>query len=227
MRCNVCGRELKDGQMFCQCGNTVGQADFNAGALNVNRSSGKTMLIAAIAGFAVLAALVMVVVGVILGSGSNIKDRTKWETVSCADYQMTIPGGMKEADVVDHQGSGMTHLNTYRNSSVVIDVNMIRFTAEQKRYFKRKKFIEMFKEVFPYDEVEGTPVTPTEHGNMIYIEYPQDANGAFLGSSKAWVVDACFVSNDAFYEVEVFTPQDKYPEYEEYVFAWLDSFRAK
>ena len=42
MRCNVCGRELPPGQMFCQCGNTVSNSqggyeyDFDVDAENGN-----------------------------------------------------------------------------------------------------------------------------------------------------------------------------------------------
>ena len=226
MRCNVCGRELKPGQMFCQCGNTVNTAG-TGGELSLNRgSSAKWIILAAVAGFVVIAMLAAIFIFGLVGHSRQLTDRSQWETRTCANYRITLPANMHESDIIDHEGSELTALDTYQSSAAIVDVNMLAFTEQQKKGLKRKKFVELFKELFPASEVNGYPVSPQEHGNMIYIEYPQDAPGIFWGSNEAWVTDACFVTNEAFYEVEVYIPSDKKEEYQEYVFAWLDSFRG-
>lgn len=225
MRCNVCGRELKDGQMFCQCGNTVGNV--GGAQLNVNRASGaKVMLIAALVGFALLAAAVIGVIALIGAGKSNITDRTKWETIDRPDYQMTIPGGMKSKDI-NFGMQGVEQLDTFYNRDVLINVSVVRLSEEQMKFFKRKKIVEMIKSMMPSQLEDGTPIEPQERGNMIYIEYEQDIDSAGLRSGKWHAVAGYFVSNSGIYIVSAASPQDKFEKYDEYIFAWYDSFRAK
>ena len=226
MKCNVCGRELKDGQMFCQCGNTVGQDSYsyNTASLNVNApSSGKIMLIAVIAGFAAFAVIIGVIVSVFLNAGSQMTDRRKWENVSKSAYSITMPGNMKEIDALTREGaSSMTHLDTYRSGSAIVDVSVYYYPSDVKKYIKRPTAIQMVKE-----ELKKHDVEPKEHGELIYVEFPQDSGGAFLGTSQAWTVDAMYITNEGLYEIEIFTPMNKKDKYEEAVFAMLDSFRPK
>ena len=226
MKCNVCGRELKDGQMFCQCGNTVGQEDpsYNTASLNVNRaSSGKVMLIAVIAGFLTFAVIIAVIVSVAVNAGSQMTDRSKWENVSKSAYSITMPANMKETDALTRTGAAnMTHLDTYRSGSAIVDVSVYYYPAETKKYIKRPTAIKLVKE-----ELKKHDVEPKEHGELIYVEFPQDSGGAFLGNSQAWTVDAMYITNDGLYEIEIFTPMNKKDKYEEAVFAMLDSFRPK
>ncbi|MCR5718282.1 MAG: hypothetical protein K6F80_04510 [Oscillospiraceae bacterium] len=230
MRCNVCGRELPPGQMFCQCGNTVSNSqggyeyDYNGGAgdLNVNSSSGKTMLIAVIAGIAVFAVIIAVIVSMLLGAGSNITDPTKWETVSTAHYQMTRPKSMKEIDFKMDMGN-VTDLGTYRTGDVMMNIGTFQFTAEQKKYLKRKKVAEQLKSLLPAFAGEGAAIQ--ERGNMCYTETEMDVPGAFFGNSKVKYVSAYYVSNNGMYVVQVITPVGKYAKYQDSIFAWMDSFR--
>lgn len=225
MRCNVCGRELKDGQMFCQCGNTVGNV--GGAQLNVNRaSSGKVMLIAAIVGFVVVAAIVGGILALIGSANSNITDRTKWETISRPDYQMTIPGGMKEQDI-SFGMQGIEELDTFYNRNAIINVSVIRMSEEQMRFFKRKKVVEMIKEIIPSELENGYPIETKERGSMVYFEYEQAVDTRGFGSDQAHVVAGYFVSNSGIYIVQVGTSVENFEKYQEYIFSWFDSFRAK
>lgn len=228
MKCSVCGRELADGQMFCQCGNTVNAANgsyaYDMGDLNVNRpSSSRIMIIAAVSGFLVFSVIIAVIVSVFLNSANQMTDRSKWENISRSAYSITLPGNMKPSDVVEHDASNeLTHLDTFRNGSVIVDVSVYYFTAEQKKYLKRQKIVELCKSA-----LEEHGQTPLEHNELFYVEYQQDANNAFLGASQVWTYDAMYVSNDGFYEIAVFTPLNKREKNEEAIFAMLDSFRPK
>lgn len=226
MKCNVCGRELKDGQMFCQCGNTVGQGDYsyNTASLNVNApSSGKVILIAAIAGFVVCAAIIAVIVSAFIRSSTVMTDRSRWENYSRAAYSITLPPNMKESDIVDHSGAtNMQHLDTYRSGNVIVDVSVFYFTEDQKKYLTRKKIKEIC-----VDALEQKDADPQEYGELIYVEFPQDASGIFFGTDQVWVYDAMYISNTAFYEIEIATPSGKHENYEEAIFAMLDSFHPK
>ena len=226
MKCNVCGRELSDGQMFCQCGNTVGQEDYSysTASLNVNApSSGKIILIAAIAGFVVFASIIALIVSALIRSATAMTDRSRWENYSRPAYSMTLPPGMKDSNIIDHSGNGeMQHLDTFRNSNVIVDVSVFYFTEDQKKYFNRKKIKELC-----VDALKKKDTTPLEHGELIYVEFPQDASGIFFGTDKIWTYDAMYISNSAFYEIEIAMPTNKRESYEEAVFAMFDSFRPK
>lgn len=226
MKCNVCGRELKEGQMFCQCGNTVGQEDlsYNTASLNVNApSSGKIMLIAVIAGFLTFAVIIAVIVSSVMSHANQMTDRSKWENVQKSAYSITMPANMKEIDALQRTGaSNMTHLDTYRCNGAIVDVSVYYYPNDLKQRIKRPMAIQLVK-----GELKKHDVEPKEHGELIYVEFDQDSGGAFLGTSKAWAVDAMYITNEGLYEIEIFTPMNKKEKYEEAVFAMLDSFRPK
>ncbi len=230
MRCNVCGRELKEGQMFCQCGNTIstpgsnGSYSYDTDVLNVNSpSSNKFLIIGVIAGFLTFAVIAAVLVVSIVGNLNQMTDRSKWENVSKPAYSITMPGNMKETDALQRTGaSQMQHLDTYRSGSAIVDVSVYYYPADVKNYIKRPMAIDLVKK-----ELKKHDVEPLEHGELIYVQFPQDSGGAFLGNTQAWTVDAMYITNEGLYEIEIFTPMNKKDKYEEAVFAMLDSFRPK
>lgn len=208
--------------MFCQCGNTVGQG--SGASLNVNRaSSGKILLIGGIAGFLAMAVMAAIFISALLNHGAQMTDRTKWENISKATYSITLPGNMQEADI-DPGYANLTHLDSYRNSNAIVCISSMMFTEDQKRFLKRKKIVEMVKEWVPDD---GSGITAQEHGEIIYFSYPQEQSGIFFGESNLNVIEAFYVANDGLYNIDIIMPESKYAKYEDSVFAWLDSFRAK
>lgn len=225
MRCEVCGRELKEGQMFCQCGNTLGST---GAALDVNRDkkAGKLMLLAVLAGFLVFAVMATILVAAFLSSGKALTDRSKWENISQTNYSITLPANMKEADI-DPGFANLTHLNTYRSGDAVVCVSYMPFTADQKRFLKRKQIVEMIKEWVPEEDENGQTIIAQEHGELVYFEYAENADGIFFGSSDITCVEAFYVSNDALYSIDFLMPAGKYAEHQDVVFAWMDSFRPK
>lgn len=226
MRCNVCGRELKDGQMFCQCGNTIN--NMGAGALDVNRErkSNRILLIGGLAGFAVVAIMAIIFISAFLGYGKQLTDRSKWENRSKSAYSITLPSNMKETDL-DPGYANMTHLDTYRSNDAIVTISYMPYTAEQKRYLKRNKVVEQIKEWAAEKAKGDDSVTALEHGEMIYFEYQEDLSGAFLGSSKVECIESFYVSNDALYSVGIIMPVSTYSKHQDVVFAWMDSFRPK
>ena len=101
------------------------------------------------------------------------------------------------------------------------------FTAEQKRFLKRKQIVEMLKEWVPDEDADGQTVTAQEHGELVYFQYTQNVDGVFFGASNIECIEAFYVSNDALYDIDVLMPAGKYAQHEDVVFAWLDSFRPK
>ena len=224
MRCNVCGRELKPGQMFCQCGNTV--SNDAGGQLNVNApSSGKMMVIGAIVGLLLLVILGVTAVSFLTGAGSAVKDRSKWEHISGSGFEMTIPSGLREGTVFNPTANFKV-LKSLRGSEIAIEVSSVTYSSLGVNNINRKKLEEMVRSNLGSQNVEGRTIEPQEHGNMIYYDYTQEG-GVFFGSSKVHVVDGMFVGTNALYEVCIACPESKYTDYEEYIFAWYDSFRGE
>ena len=226
MRCNVCGRELKPGQMFCQCGNTVGNDA--GGQLNVNApSSNKMMLFGALGGLALFIVLGIIIFSVITGSSSAIKDRTKWEHITGNGFEMTVPSGLKEGNAFTPTPN-YTVVKALRSNEIAIEVSSVTYQSLGVSGVSRKKLEEIVRANLGSIEVtDGGSAEPKEHGNMIYYEYTQEGNGPFFGSGKAHIIDGMFVGTSAIYEVCIACPESKYAEYEESIFAWYDSFRGE
>ena len=226
MRCNVCGRELKEGQMFCQCGNTIN--DMGAGVLDVNRESKskKILLIGGLAGFLVIAIMAVIFISAFLGYGKQLTDRSKWENRSKSAYSITLPSNMKETDL-DPGYANMTHLDTYRSADAVVVVSYMPFTAEQKRYLKRKQIVDQIKEWAAQKSSQDDSVTALERGEMIYFQYREDVSGLFFGTSNVECIESFYVANDALYAVSIAMPESKMEAHQDVVFAWMDSFRPK
>ena len=236
MKCNVCGREIPYGQMFCQCGNTVNAApsgnrgitynydNYESDALNVNKPSGnKIMIIAIIAGILTFVLLIAVFFTAAVNASNSITDPTKWETVTTANYQMTRPADMKKIDLNMQTEANVTDLGTYRKGKIILNMGMYQFTAEQKKYFKRKKVAEQLKDMLP--SVMPNNAVPQERGNMVYIETVMEQSGVFFGTDQVEYVSAYYVSNNGMYVVQLITPASSYGKYKDSIFSWLDSFR--
>jgi hypothetical protein len=216
--------------MFCQCGNTVTQPgnpnepySYENMSLNVNPpSSNKTILIAVIAGFLIFAIIVGAIISFIVKSATVMSDRSRWENVSKPSYSITMPPDLKETDDAISVPSELQHLDTFRSFNAIVDISKYTYTADQKKYLKRQAAIDIVKE-----SLKKSGSEPLEHGEFIYVEFAQDSGNVFWGTNQAWTVDAMYITNDGFYEVEIFTPMNKHEKYEEAVFAMLDSFRPK
>lgn len=225
MRCNVCGRELKPGQMFCQCGNTVGNA--SGASLNVNApSSNKLILIGAIVGLVLLAAIGTIVAVIFGSAGSAVKDRTKWERISGSGFQMTVPSGMREGEVFV-ESEGFTKLKALRSGQIAIEVSSVSYSSVGITKINRKKLEELIRANLKSLDVNGQNAEPKEHGTMVYYDYTTESSGIFFGTKDVHIVDGMFVGKNALYEVCVACPESKYAEYEESIFAWYDSFKGE
>ena len=227
MRCNACGRELKDGQMFCQCGATVGYAGNDSLNLYPEKKKGALpLIIGMIAGALIFIILIAVVISGATKGKRSITDRTSWERVSGPGFSITIPAGMKDDDVLI-KASGVNELKEVRNSEVAIAVSSIPYDSKQLGSINRKKFEEMLKNYMPAVDNNGHEINLQERGSMFYYEYSHQQNGVFFGVDTVHVVDAMCVGKNAVYDVTVICPEKKYAEYSSYIFAWIDSFQGE
>lgn len=227
MKCNVCGRELQDGQMFCQCGNTVGYAGGEDLSLYPKKKSGAMPLLIGMAAGAVIFVLIIVFIATALTRDSrSVTDRASWERVSGEGYSITMPSGLKDTRLTTNTG-GMTVLKEVSNSEVAIAIGSKSYNAADFGSINRKKLEEMLKRYMPAEDGNGHAVELKEHGSMFYYEYTEEASGMFFGASTVHVVDAMCVGKSAIYDVIIVCPEKKYAVYEPYIFSWVDSFHGE
>ena len=226
MKCTICGRDLDRGQTYCLCGQNVSQltgganADYGTAYGQENPKHNSWMLAVLLI---VLAALIIVSCAAVLRSMSSrrITDESLWETVTMGECSIRIPAGMQPGQMTQIP-SGMTALGFVQNGEVGVGISVIRFTDEQKKALKRVDFMSLMKEFFPTQEINGTTLVPRERGDMLYVEIPHtDPNGKPLK-----VLDACYYTEDAVYEIEIQCLEKKYDDYKTYMLKWLDSFRV-
>ncbi len=227
MKCPSCGREVPYGQKQCLCGTTVsgGYDTMYDNDLNLNprRPNVAPALIAII--------LVLILVGVaawmlFIAPSYNITHESAWDTLYTDEYQITVPKGLHQRDVTVEPGT--VALDARGNNEVLIGITAIRLSADEQKIVANTAFLQdLLIEFFPKEDDEAGTLDPQKRGRMIYVEFPADRPGEFLGSDRVHLVDAIFVGKTAFYEIEIHCPEDKYEKYEESIFAWLDSFHPK
>ena len=227
MKCNSCGRELQPGQMFCQCGATVGYAGTNDLNLYPEKKKGAApLLIGMGVGALIFIAIIALIISAATKGKRNVTDRSKWERISGSGYSMTIPGGMTEGEVITKSAT-MTTLKQVHNSEVAIAVSSYPYDAKKLGSINRKKLQEMIQQQMPATDSNGHEVNIQERGGYFYYDYEHEQSGIFLGASSVHVVDAMFVGKSAIYDVVVFCPEKKYSGYEQYIFSWVDSFQGE
>ena len=227
MRCNVCGRELKDGQMFCQCGATVGYAGNDSLNLYPEKKKGALpLIIGMIAGALIFVVIIVLLVMGVTSGKRNITDRTKWERVSGPGYSITIPASMKDSEVIENSAD-MRSLLQKRSSEAAIAISAMSYDPKALGSISRKKLEEIIKQRMPAVDENGHEVNLQDRGSMFYYEYEHKETGIFFGADSVHVVDAMCVGKTAIYDVIIITPEKKYAEYSSYIFAWIDSFQGE
>lgn len=231
MQCNRCGQELAQGQTYCLCGNRVdhitggseASSRYEGGRAGTGNSRFLKSLI--IVGITFVVAL-----GVFFYRSGRDKYRvtheSQWETVTHAEYSMTIPSEMRDGNVIQLDDTAQT-LDCFINDEVYITISVVRFTTEQQEIVQNTDFRSLMLQLFPQQTVNGVALEPKERGEMIYVEYPRTTSSMFPGTDDIRVTDACFLCDTALYEVEVSCPEEEYYTYEPYIFAWLDSFTIR
>ena len=227
MKCPSCGREVPYGQKQCLCGTTVSgsyDAIYNDD-LNLNRRRVNA------APVFIVIALVLILVGVaawmlFIAPSYNITHESAWDTVYADEYQITIPKGLHPRDMTVEPGT--VALDARGNNEVLMGITAYRLSADEQAIIANTAFLQdLLIEFFPKEDADAGTLDPQKRGRMIYVEFPADRPGEFLGSDRVHLVDAIFVGKTAFYEIEIHCPEEKYEKYEESIFAWLDSFHVK
>ena len=227
MKCPSCGREVPYGQKQCMCGTTVsgGYDTMYDNDLNLNRRRFN----AAPALIAIILVLILVGVAVwmlFIAPSYNITHESAWDTIYTDEYQITLPKGLHHRDMTVDPGT--VALDARGNNEVLMGITAYRLSADEQKIIANTAFLQdLMIEFFPKEDDEGGTLDTQKRGRMIYVEFPVDRPGEFLGSDRVHLVDAIFVGKTAFYEIEIHCPEDKYEKYEESIFAWLDSFHPK
>ncbi|MCR4646553.1 MAG: hypothetical protein K5695_14290 [Oscillospiraceae bacterium] len=227
MRCNSCGRELQNGQMFCQCGATVGYSGTDA--LNLypeKKKSALPLLIGMGAGALIFVVIIVLVVSAATKGKRSVTDRSKWERLTGTGFSMTVPSGMTDGEVVT-KSAELNTLKQMHNSEVAIAVSSYAYDAKKLGSINRKKLQEMIQKQMPTKDSNGHEINLQERGGYFYYDYEHEQSGIFFGANSVHVVDAMFVGKSAVYDVVVFCPEKKYSEYEPYIFSWVDSFQGE
>ncbi len=226
MRCNACGRELKDGQMFCQCGASAGYVGPDSLNLYPKKRSALPLVLGMIAGALLFALLAFFLISSATKGKRSVTDRASWERVSGPGYSITIPASMKDSEVIENSAD-MRSLLQKRSSEAAIAISAMSYDPKALGSISRKKLEEIIKQRMPAVDENGHEVNLQDRGSMFYYEYEHKETGIFFGADSVHVVDAMCVGKTAIYDVIIITPEKKYAEYEPYIFSWIDSFQTE
>jgi len=189
------------------------------------KNSPKNAIIAVIVVVLVLALGFVIGKNVLYGTGYGITHDSTWETVEGADWRITIPTGLKEnTDMQPDPGTVLE--GCYRNNEAVVGITSLAMTEDQQKMLAnmtgvQKKLIENF----PKETDEGIPIEAQQRGRMVYVEYAMNYPGVFFGTDRVEIVDAILMGKTKVWEIQIYVPADKYGDYQEYVYRWLDSFQ--
>ena len=114
----------------------------------------------------------------------------------------------------------VTHENKWED--VGVGIMVLRFTEEQQKLLKKVDMMSLLKDFFPTQTVNGVKVEPKQRGNMLYFEAPEKDSAL----NNVMILDACFLRDDAIYEVEIHCKESKFDSYRLYMLDWLDSFKV-
>lgn len=211
--------------MFCQCGATVGYAGTDSLNLYPKKRSALPLILGMVAGALIFVLIITGVVSAVTKGRRTITDRTKWERVSGPSFSMTIPSGMKDKEIVTKSAEMMQLLQVY-NSEAAIAVSAMPYDSKRLGSISRKKLEEMIKERMPAVDDNGHEVNIKDRGRLFYYDYAHEQSGVFYGADTLHVVDAMYVGKSHIYDIIVLCPEKKYADYEQYIFAWIDSFEG-
>ncbi len=226
MQCPRCGNPLSSGQTFCLCGCRVDHITGSGNGSSAKSARGirvVPIVIIAVLALAILCGCLWVIPG---RDRYLVTHENQWETIYHAEYSMTIPSEMRDGTVIQLNGDAQT-LGCYTNNEVCIAVAVTRFTKDQQAVMQSVDFRALLIEQLAQRTINNTQLQPVERGKMIYVQYPRETTAILPHTDRVKVTNACFLSDTALYEVEIYCAEDKYYDYESCIFAWLDSFSLR
>lgn len=178
--------------------------------------------------------VITLAIGAAIGFGSygyfryrdvyHVTHEDTWETITRSEYSMTIPADMQDGNVLMLDNSSEV-LDCFASSEVMIAVYVTRWSSEEKELLKQVNLTDLIMQTFQRRTINGMQLEPVQRGEMIYVEYPRNTTTMFKGTDTVQTIDACFISDDGLYEIEVYCPENKYSDYQTYMLSWLDSFK--
>ena len=154
----------------------------------------------------------------------TLKDTDNWITFSGSGYSVRLPKGLKEGPVYTPDPSFRV-LDCVYDREVCFAAAVADLTPEQAKVLKTYSLIEIAEMV--KTKINGHEMLPVERGNYVYTAFHQTQKGMFPTGNEVYILDSIFATENKLYSVVAVCPMMKHPEYDEYLFKILDSFRPE
>ncbi len=243
MKCKNCGREIKKGELECECGTPIEQAEAAAekksglttpdgrdlAALEkpaVKKTDISPVVLIAIA--AVIAIIAFIVYKVIVGS--DIRDKDNWKEVSTDTYTITLPKAMKKSNKNIETDTDFTKVDFYKCSKASVYISKAELNEDEKELLKKRGVSGMRTQAYENGKnqvVNGFKLSPEIHGDFVIVEYPLDAQDYVDDEEELWAVSATLITEDCIYQIDAFCADEKKEDYAEVMTRWIESFKLK
>ena len=242
MKCKNCGREIKKGEIECECGAPIEQekaVDKNAklttpdgrdlSALEkpaVKKTDISPVILVVIA--AVIAIIAFIIYKVIVGS--DIRNKDNWKTVEKDTFSITIPKAMEESDDNVEVDSDYEKVGFFKCDKASVYISKAEFNEDEKKVVRNEGVQTLKRELINNGKkgnVMGYNLTPQERGDFIFVAYPVVAKGLVEGTDKVWAVSATLLTKECIYQIDAYCSNDDAEDYEGAMNKWLESFKLK
>lgn len=252
MNCPYCGREVKDGEVFCECGRPVNLSGAAAGSSPQPAvSSGGTSSPYLPEGVSLeslhkparssppiwlVAIVLLACVGVILFfmfKNGDITKESSWKTVERPEYTVKVPSALKD-EKKRMISIGADLLDFFSGKEAAILINKKDWTSSQKEMIKqlgkeatKEQIYNLFTKRWVTVNGVKTELTPKMKGDYIYFETETVKKNYIDKTDDLFEIEAYFVTDDSIYEVDVFCAKSDESKYKDTLYKLLDNFKLK
>ena len=242
MECPYCGREVKEGETFCECGRPINIAGTSGGAsagpMTAFEQQLSTQTLASVKQkkrLPILPLIILLLVcagvggffGIRMIQDSNLKKPDTWEVVDRPEYTIKLPTALKnDTDRMVEIDSSVEKLDFFSTRKAAVYVTARRLTAAEQEMYKdtEPKLVVNNNKTMT---INGQKIEPVERGKFMIFEYSAHRQNYISSTDDLWVIEANTVTKKAWYTIEVYCPETEKDTYREYMLQWIDSFTPK
>lgn len=231
MKCNYCGNEVPEGEIYCSCGHPVNVAA-NGGDVSkmdsplvtsIGSTKTKKGMPKIVQSLIVIGVFVLIALG--YGYYKNtysLTNEKSYREVSTSEFSMMIPKTLEKGSSLRPSSDGMVPVAFYTSEKAAVDIEKIPYSTNPEL---ESMDIEAYLELLAKTDSD---MKPTKDGDVIYVTYvDKGGSGALKNSKDCFVVEALFQGKDAMYSVNAYCYNEDKDKYEDALINWVKSFEPK
>lgn len=244
MKCEYCGRKLKDGELTCECGHAAGSSPKDErpqGAetkqesiltpdgrdlsslkkpAKLSKGANAAIILAMALFFAVGAFIIYKLI-----IGADLRDEDTWKKIDKDTFSITLPSAMKESDDKKELDADYEKLGFFKAGKASVYISKADFNEDEKKMLKLRG-VEGVRN-WTLENAQRQKLNARKEDDLIIVELAVRQDDLVKGTDELWQISGTLITEDCIYQIDAFCAYSEMKNYAECMLKWIKSFKVK